>query len=1163
MKKIVIIILVIGAQYLIAQDNHNWLDTAPYANTELPVTVNRDVWDTVFVYTLPPPYPTKTAAETDGNYIYVTGWNTPEIFRYDMQGILLDTFMIDSIDDIRDLAYDGQYYYGASPTTISNIYVIDFDNEICIDTIQVPYACRSLAYNDDDSVFYSNNWDTDIIVFDHNGTIVDTLVRSSQTHLYASYYGLAYDNWSPGGPFLWAFSQEGANSGTLVQLELPSGHETGFYKDVGSLALGSIAGGLFTYPDYDSSRAVIGGVMQNELMFGFELGPANPPPTGCYSASFLHGTLHDSNDVQLSWTPAKYNLLNDHFNDISFPPVGWSRESEGYGWHNYVAYYINWEVIEWDSRYTATAEDYMMPDASVDYLISPYLEFINNYSYRLSFESYFDGTNNHSAYVKYSLDGGNTWELIHEMEPEPDGWTYQDLDLSTILSNPSEPVRIAFHADDNGGVGSGWAIDNVMVYSDDASVNVLGYDIYRDGIKINSELITGTTYIDDDVAGGTHDYYIKTIYSDCEATSGAISFVVPHYPPPPPSPDCNPPRNLEAEVLGNDDIELSWNSPLVSFSSKESWDVQFNVVLAIADGEVGAESDGSYIYTTNRKGPGLYKYDYTGSYIETIGFLGFNNVRNLAYVPSTGLTYLSLDNDHLDMFDLGDESFHGNLFLPGRARAIAYNEDLDVFYINYRSSDIMVVDRQTGDLVSSFICGSNRDYYDFAYDNWSEGGPYLWGFSRKGESSSVIVQISLPEGIETGFTYDASWLSISGNGLAGGLFAQENIVPGTITLCGVIKDELMFGLELGAAEWDFFVDGYNVFMDNTLLNAEPISDTTYIVPDPGTGTYSFEVSALYVDSVGDMLCESVHEGPLEVNLTDVFILGGNIIAGAYKLDAGEVNLYRFEGSLIEDQLTTTVDDFGYFFFPEMVPGYYMTHAKPTQYSNFFNSYLPTYSSGKLHWEDVTPEFIDGNSYTNDISLLEILGTAGGQGSISGNIHDLELEMPLADEQVMLLNTSNECLALSYSNGNGEFIFNDLELGTYKLLVEIVGKSMNPIIITLTEAEPGISGINLNVSAGEIVMGIDDGLPSWIDYISEVYPNPARDIASIKLHLKEPSDLDLKIYNVSGQVEQHEIFDLVPGLNKIELDIQDANNGVYFLNLGLGDRFTIVRKIIKH
>ncbi|MEA3477378.1 MAG: T9SS type A sorting domain-containing protein, partial [Bacteroidota bacterium] len=375
---------------------------------------------------------------------------------------------------------------------------------------------------------------------------------------------------------------------------------------------------------------------------------------------------------------------------------------------------------------------------------------------------------------------------------------------------------------------------------------------------------------------------------------------------------------------------------------------------------------------------------------------------------------------------------------------------------------------------------------------------------------------------------------------------------------------VMFGLELGPAEWDFYLGGYNIYMDNNLHNTQLITDTNYMIEDPGPGTYNFEVSAVYVDSVGDVLCESDKDGPVEVSIvSDVFIIGGNVIAGAYKLDAGEVNLYRFEGSDIEEQYTTELINPGYFFFPEMVPGYYVIHAMPDQNSSFSDSYAPTYKGGEIHWEDITPEFIDVNSYNNDINLVEIIGMETGSGSISGNIYDFEMEIPLANVLVLLLNTENECVAVDYSNNNGEYSFNELGFGRYKLLVEIIGKSMDPIIIILTNTEPSASGISLNVMSGEIVMGIDDGLPPWIDFISEVYPNPARDNATIKLHLKEPSDLELNIYNISGQIVQQGIRKLRPGYNILNMDLQDLNNGVFYLNLELGDRFTLTRKLIKH
>ena len=1156
MKKITAIaLLLLGIHGLLAQDNTTWLDVSPQQTIHGLFEENLSPWDIFFIYPLPQAPPPTTAAETDGNHLYITGWNSEVMHKWDMLGNLLQTFTIDSIDDIRDLAYDGQYYYGASPLGISNIYVLDFDNQVCVDTIKVPYGCRSLAYNDDDSVFYSNNWSSDIIVFKHDGTIVDTLPVSN--HLYGSYYGLAYDNWSPGGPYLWAFSQDGPNQATLIQLELPSGEETGFYKDLSYLSYG-LAGGLFTYPDYDSSIAVIGGVMQNESLFGLELAPLSPPPDPMFAVSFHHALLIDSSNVRLSWAPAKNYLLNEYFDGSSFPPPGWVSESAGGddGWRGYYPHYLFWPVPDMDSRYALAFEDVLNPDNSQDYLISPAFELEGQYDYFLRFESYYDGSNNHSAYVKYSLDDGLTWSLLQTMVPDSGAWKNIRIDLSPLPDG--QPVKIAFHSDDNSGIGSGWAINNVMIYTDDIAVDVLGYNVYRDGLKINTALLSDTAFTDLSLPGGEYSYYIEAVYEEGNISSGEIAFHVPHYPPPPPGPECNPPYDLDAEVV-NKNIHISWQEPTGAITESNPWDLQFRHTLSGED-EAGLTCDGNYFNTTHMQDFGFGRYDLSGQYLGEVSNSVYSS-RNLEYTGSTGMTYVTYGNNIIDIIKLPEGINNGSLELDDKVQAIAYDEDLDAFYVNYGSSDILLIDRESGSVLSSFICRTHGNYFDFAYDNWSEGGPFLWGFSQDGPGGLTIVQISLPGGLETGFTYDASWLSNNDNGKPGGLFIMEDIVPGTVSLCGIIQGEVFFGLELGPALWDFLLGGYDVFMDNAKINSEPVTDTNYIIPDPGPGTYNLEVSAIYADSAGNFLCQSDRAGPVEVLLSDVFILGGNILTGAYKLDAGEVNLYGFEGTTIQDQLTTTVDDFGYYFFPEMVPGYYMAHAKPLDYSTFFNSHAPTYNSGKLHWEDVTPVYFDGNTYTNDILLQEIIGTGGGNGSINGNVHDLQLGSALSDAQIMLLSTAGECVALRYTNSEGNFHFGDLQLGTYGLLAEITGKLMDPVLITLSETKPDISGIDLQVSDEEIVMGMEDGLPSWINYISEAFPNPARDRVQIKIHLKENAQLHVKVHNISGQPVKKEYFHLRPGLNVVELNVHRLESGVYYLKLELDGRYSATRKLV--
>ena len=54
--------------------------------------------------------------ESDGNFLYTTKWNGPGIYKYGLDGTYIGILNVGS--GIRDLAYDGNYFYGAtaSPT---------------------------------------------------------------------------------------------------------------------------------------------------------------------------------------------------------------------------------------------------------------------------------------------------------------------------------------------------------------------------------------------------------------------------------------------------------------------------------------------------------------------------------------------------------------------------------------------------------------------------------------------------------------------------------------------------------------------------------------------------------------------------------------------------------------------------------------------------------------------------------------------------------------------------------------------------------------------------------------------------------------------------------------------------------------------------------------
>ncbi|MEA2096988.1 MAG: T9SS type A sorting domain-containing protein, partial [Candidatus Cloacimonadota bacterium] len=212
--------------------------------------------------------------ETDGNFIYVPLWNGSDYLRYNLDGSFVEYFTVAGTASVRDLAYDGQYFYGAAANT--SLFEMDFTPgaETLVSTITAPVACRAIAYDNAADGFWANNWSDTITLFDRSGTVLNTLTMSPT---YISYYGFAYDDYSADGPFLWGFSQSVAG-GILVQYDIAAGGETGVVFDVGTLVgSGGSAGGLFIAEGLWPGFVTIGCMVQNEYIVGLELCPGDEP----------------------------------------------------------------------------------------------------------------------------------------------------------------------------------------------------------------------------------------------------------------------------------------------------------------------------------------------------------------------------------------------------------------------------------------------------------------------------------------------------------------------------------------------------------------------------------------------------------------------------------------------------------------------------------------------------------------------------------------------------------------------------------------------------------------------------------------------------------------------------------------------------------------------
>lgn len=182
----------------------------------------------------------------------------------------------------RDLAFDGQYLYAGCS---NHFYQIDpADGTVVADvTHSLGVVIRALAYIPETGTFVTGDFANDCYEFSFDGTSI-TPIRSFSFGLEGK-YGMAYDDVSPGGPYLWIFDQSGSPATTIYQADIsvPGSEYLTGVSHVLPLLPGEadqLAGGLFLTTDWVPDLVVLGGLVQGtsaggsslDKVFGLELG---------------------------------------------------------------------------------------------------------------------------------------------------------------------------------------------------------------------------------------------------------------------------------------------------------------------------------------------------------------------------------------------------------------------------------------------------------------------------------------------------------------------------------------------------------------------------------------------------------------------------------------------------------------------------------------------------------------------------------------------------------------------------------------------------------------------------------------------------------------------------------------------------------------------------
>ncbi|MCU0347122.1 MAG: T9SS type A sorting domain-containing protein [Saprospiraceae bacterium] len=239
-------------------------------------------------------------------------------------------------------------------------------------------------------------------------------------------------------------------------------------------------------------------------------------------------------------------------------------------------------------------------------------------------------------------------------------------------------------------------------------------------------------------------------------------------------------------------------------------------------------------------------------------------------------------------------------------------------------------------------------------------------------------------------------------------------------------------------------------------------------------------------------------------------------------------------------------------------GQYLTKATLDPASPYAATYLPTYHYASLLWNEAdiitlpnhwwqTPNIImqDGQNLNGSggISGLVTEGdglTANGDGERSGN--------PRPNTSVLLFDTNEQAVRHTVTNELGEYSFANLTLGTYQVMVEIVGEEQVDRWVSLTAANPISSGNDFEVTPDGIVLGIAEILESGSLQLS---PNPTASELNIWLESSVNLEAQISVARLDGTKVLSQRSQLAKGRQRIKLDVEGLPSGLYLVQVASG------------
>jgi Carboxypeptidase regulatory-like domain/Secretion system C-terminal sorting domain len=389
--------------------------------------------------------------------------------------------------------------------------------------------------------------------------------------------------------------------------------------------------------------------------------------------------------------------------------------------------------------------------------------------------------------------------------------------------------------------------------------------------------------------------------------------------------------------------------------------------------------------------------------------------------------------------------------------------------------------------------------------------------------------------------------------------------------CYYIAENTVFINEYCSGEYYAFIANTSAIFPSFLWNN---GETTQSIHPFSEGDYCVTVTALngttstacnYFDPLDfPYYFYTITGAVMKADSSQVYSFTGT--AELYKFDETTNNFVLHEtGPILSDPSSNY---YPYYNFDSLEVGHYIVKILLDPNSPEYDDFLPTYYGNVLNWDDATIVQSPNCWWNRAIVMIEDQNLVNGDGQINGTVTEGDGltandegnrdGAPLANASVLLFDENEQPITHTITDADGLYRFNNLPFGTYKLMVEIVGKEQVERWVTLNAQFPISNGNDFEVTENGIVLGLDE-LATGNSLVAS--PNPTSGLLNLWLDATTNFEATIRLSRLDGKTVLVENQQVVTGQQSIKLDMANIPTGLYLLQVTTG-KGVATAKIVK-